>query len=76
MLRPEGPNDGPVLLTDAIAPGSLTVVALGSDHFLAADPEIDRKSVALMKLVVAYAEEDTTFACAGKKDATLRRAHR
>jgi hypothetical protein len=76
MLRPEGPNDGLVLLTDVIAPGSLTVVALGSDHFLAEDPEIDRKSVALMTLLVAYAGEDTTTACAGKGDATLRRARR
>jgi hypothetical protein len=76
MLRPEGPNDGVVLLTDVIAPGSLTVVALGSDHFLAEDPEIDRKSVALMTLLVAYAQEDMTIACAGKGDATLRRARR
>jgi hypothetical protein len=57
MLRSDGPNDGLVLLTDVIAPGSLSVVALGSDHFFAEDPEIDRKTVALMKLVVAYADK-------------------
>lgn len=64
MLRPEGPNDGLVLLTDAIAPDSLTVVALGSDHFLAEDPEIERKTVALMRLLVAHASGDGAAACA------------
>jgi hypothetical protein len=62
------------LLTDVIAPGSLTVVALGSDHFFAEDPEIDRKTVALMKLVVAYANKDTTIACAEPGNPALRQA--
>jgi len=74
MLRSDGPNDGLVLLTDVIAPGSLTVVALGSDHFFAEDPEIDRKTVALMKLVVAYANKDTTIACAEPGNPALRQA--
>jgi hypothetical protein len=74
MLRSDGPNDGLVLLTDVIAPGSLTVVALGSDHFFAEDPEIDRKTVALMKLVVAYANKDTTIACAEPGTPALRQA--
>ena len=74
MLRSDGPNDGLVLLTDVIAPGSLSVVALGSDHFFAEDPEIDRKTVALMKLVVAYASKDTTIACAETGDTVLRQA--
>jgi hypothetical protein len=56
LLRPEGPNDGLTLLTDAIAPNSLTVVALGSDHFFAEDPDIDDKTVALMTLVIALLE--------------------
>ena len=40
ILRSEGPNDGLTLLTDIIAPGSLTIIAFGSDHFFAEDPEI------------------------------------
>lgn len=58
LLRPEGPNDGLTLLTDAMAPGSLTVVALGSDHFFAEDPRINEKTVALMKLMIAHLEKD------------------
>lgn len=58
ILRSYGPNDGLALLTDEIAPGSLTVVALGNDHYFAEDPEIDKKTVALMKLVVTYLNEN------------------
>lgn len=64
ILRPYGPNDGLALLTDEIAPGSLTVVALGNDHYFAEDPEIDKKTVALMKLVVTYLNENLTSGCA------------
>ena len=74
MLRSDGPNDGLVLLTDVIAPDSLTVVALGSDHFFAEDPEIDRKTVALMRLVVGYANKETATACAGNGTRALRQA--
>ena len=35
LLVSEGPNDGLTLLTDIIAPNSLTIVAFGSDHFFA-----------------------------------------
>lgn len=63
-LRSEGPNDGLTLLTDAIVPNSLTIVALGSDHFFAEDPKIDEKTVALMRLIVAYLEDDVTRRCA------------
>jgi len=66
MLSSDGPNDGLALLTDAIAPGSLTVVALGSDHFLAEDPEIDKKTVALMKLIVTYSNKAMTIGCTGQ----------
>jgi len=65
MLRPHGPNDGLTLLTDEIVPGSLTVVALGTDHFLAEDPEIDKKTVALMKLIVTYSDKAMTIGCTG-----------
>ena len=56
VLARDGPNDGLTLLADAIAPGSLTVLAPGSDHFFAEDPRIDEKTVALMKLMVDYVE--------------------
>ena len=65
MLRSHGPNDGLALLTDEIVPGSLTVVALGTDHFLAEDPEIDKKTVALMKLIVTYSDKAMTIGCTG-----------
>jgi hypothetical protein len=74
LLRSDGPNDGLVLLSDVIAPDSLTVVALGSDHFFAEDPEIDRKTVALIKLVVAYANKDPGIACTDQRSTALRRA--
>lgn len=63
ILRSYGPNDGLALLTDEIAPDSLTVVALGNDHYFAEDPEIDKKTVALMKLVVTYLNKDVTLGC-------------
>lgn len=54
LLAPEGPNDGLTLLMDVIAPGSMTIIALGSDHFFAEDPLIDVKTVALTKTVILY----------------------
>ena len=60
LLASEGPNDGLTLLTDIIAPNSLTIVAFGSDHFFAEDPRINEKTVALLKVVVAYLERNTT----------------
>jgi len=63
ILRSYGPNDGLALLTDEIAPDSLTVVALGNDHYFAEDPEIDKKTVALMKLVITYLNKDLTIGC-------------
>jgi hypothetical protein len=74
MLRSGGPNDGVVLVADAIAPDGLTVVALGSDHFFAEDPQIDRKTLALIRLVVAYANREAAVACAGSGNLALMRA--
>jgi hypothetical protein len=76
MLRPDGPNDGLVLLADVIAPDSLTVVALGSDHFFAEDPDIDKKTVALMKLIVTYADKATAPACGEERAPALLRVRR
>ena len=58
LLAPDGPNDGLTLLADAIAPNSRTIIAIGSDHFLAEDPRIDEKTVALAKTVISYLEKD------------------
>ena len=63
ILRSGGPNDGLTLLADMIAPNSLTIVALGSDHYFAEDPEIDKKTIALIKLVITYLEKDIVKSC-------------
>lgn len=60
LFAPEGPNDGLTWLTDAMAPNSLTLIALGRDHFLAQDPRIDEKTVALAKTVIFYLEKDSS----------------
>lgn len=75
MLRPYGPNDGLALLTDEIAPGSLTVVALGNDHFFAEDADIDRKTAALIKLVSTYSDEAMASACTGQARKAARIDH-
>jgi hypothetical protein len=59
LLAPEGPNDGLTLLVDAIAPNSMTLMAIGSDHFFAEDPQIGAKTVALAKTVISYLEQDS-----------------
>jgi len=56
LLATQGPNDGLTLLTDAMAPNSLTIVAMGSDHFLAEDPNINTKTIALTQTVIAFLE--------------------
>jgi hypothetical protein len=57
ILRKWGPNDGLTLLPDIIAPGSRTLLALGSDHFFAEDPEIDLKTAAMAQTIIQYLEE-------------------
>jgi len=57
LLAPEGPNDGLTLLADVILPGSMTIIATGSDHFFAEDPLIDVKTVALTKTVISYLQK-------------------
>lgn len=54
ILRREGPNDGLTLLADILAPGSITIIAPGSDHFFNEDPEIDIKTVALAQTAIQY----------------------
>ncbi|MCU7891411.1 MAG: hypothetical protein KZQ78_07280 [Candidatus Thiodiazotropha sp. (ex Ustalcina ferruginea)] len=61
LLKEQGPNDGLTLLSDIIAPNSLTIVAIGSDHFFAEDPRINDKTIALMKVVISYLEKCHAF---------------
>ena len=51
-----GPNDGLTLISDAMAPG-YTILALGSDHFIAEDPQIDVKTAALLPVLLRLIEE-------------------
>ncbi len=55
-LAAKGPNDGLSFLPDMVAPDSLTIIAPGMDHFLAEDPMINDKTIAMMKVVIAYLE--------------------
>lgn len=58
-LRTQGPNDGLTLITDAIAPGGVTIPEFGADHYLR-HPDIDRKTLALARAVMRYlATRDT-----------------
>lgn len=58
VLRRHGPNDGLALLADMITPGSMTIVALGSDHFFAEDPAIHIKTIALAQTVIHQLERN------------------
>ena len=66
VLSRWGPNDGLTLLGDALVPGSLTIVAFGRDHFVAEDPQIDAKSVALMRVMARLAEGEIARGCPGR----------
>lgn len=52
MMRDEGPNDGLTLLPDILAPNSLSILSPKSDHFFAEDPDIDRKTLALLVTII------------------------
>ncbi|HEU4341743.1 MAG TPA: hypothetical protein VFU31_09250 [Candidatus Binatia bacterium] len=54
-LQKWGPNDGLVLLADLIFPGGVTLVELGSDHFLI-DRHLDITAVALAITVIQWLE--------------------
>src|SRR5207249_5897437 len=44
LLRPHGPNDGVVLLADAVWPGGVNIVAIGPDHLFAPRTDTRRAS--------------------------------
>jgi hypothetical protein len=52
VLRHHGPNDGVVLLADAVWPGGANIVALGSDHLFTALQE-DAPGLALLRALHA-----------------------
>jgi hypothetical protein len=52
--------DGPAV---ALAPGAPTLVALGRDHYLAEDPELGLKTLALTRAVLALLERTPRPAC-------------
>ncbi|TGM02350.1 hypothetical protein [Leptospira jelokensis] len=54
LMREDGPNDGLSLLPDLVAPNSHTILAPKSDHFFAEDPEIDIKTLALLKTILDH----------------------
>ena len=54
-MKKYGPNDGMVLLADMIFPGGITLVKVGSDHFLM-DQDLDITTVALATAVIRWVE--------------------
>lgn len=55
MLKTQGPNDGLTLIPDALAPG-YTIMAVGLDHFVNNDPEIDIKTAAFVPVLIKLIE--------------------
>lgn len=55
MLKAQGPNDGLTLIPDALAPG-YTIMAVGMDHFVNNDPEINIKTAALVPVLLKLIE--------------------
>jgi hypothetical protein len=56
MLKAQGPNDGLTLIPDALAPG-YTIMAVGMDHFVNNDPEIEIKTAALVPVMLKLIED-------------------
>ena len=52
-LKEFGPNDGLTVITDALAPNSVTIPEFGVDHFFQ-DPGMELRTVALASALVMY----------------------
>jgi arsenate reductase-like glutaredoxin family protein len=52
LIADQGPNDGLTPLVDIIAPNSMTLIATGSDHYFGEDPEINKKTIAMVKTIL------------------------
>jgi len=57
IIEDQGPNDGLTPLVDIIAPGSITLTATRSDHYFSQDPEIDIKTIAIVKTIIEIIEQ-------------------
>lgn len=53
-LRKHGPNDGFVLLADAIYPGGVTLTALGMDHFILYN--VEALTISLVSTIIRWLE--------------------
>lgn len=62
-LRKHGPNDGLTLIADALVSGQPTIPAIGLDHFLAQDPELDLKTLALSWTLIEALEKHGAGPC-------------
>jgi hypothetical protein len=60
ILQSSGPNDGLTLVTESLAPG-YTILAVGSDHFVNEDPEIDVKTEALLPVMLKLIESSSSI---------------
>lgn len=52
IIRKGGPNDGSCWIIDTIVPEGLSIVSLGTDHFINFDPQISLKVVAMAQTVI------------------------
>ncbi|MDH3311409.1 MAG: hypothetical protein OEM95_12155, partial [Gammaproteobacteria bacterium] len=62
-LRKHGPNDGLTVIADALVPGQPTIPAMGLDHYLAQDPELDLKTLALTLTLIEELEKPRAGTC-------------
>jgi hypothetical protein len=60
IIADQGPNDGLTPLVDIIAPGSMTLIATHSDHYFGEDPEIEFKTIAIVKTVLEMIESSNS----------------
>jgi len=60
ILSEEGPNDGLTLLTDELTEQGFVITEIGLDHYYA-DPEIDKKAVALLHTALNILDPKNTI---------------
>jgi hypothetical protein len=63
ILAKQGPNDGLTLIPDALAPG-YTIMAIGSDHFINDDPQIEGKTAVLLSVMLQLLAEHSAQSAA------------
>ncbi|MDH3370769.1 MAG: hypothetical protein OEM31_05510, partial [Gammaproteobacteria bacterium] len=55
--------DGLTVIADALVPGQPTIPAMGLDHYLAQDPELDLKTLALTLTLIEELEKPRAGTC-------------